>query len=92
MLALNSRDIAGRSVGKVPSHDNHLRIVDDIASEQTVRCSRAWLIGIPFNPFESRHCEDIHIVESLEVIHNVITQAEMVPTVAFSPNPNPPYM
>ena len=92
MLALDSRNIAVRSVGKVPSHDNHLRIVDNIASEQTVRCSRAWLIRIPLNPFESRHCEDINIIESLEVIHNVITQAEMVPTVAFSPNPNPPYM
>ena len=73
MLALDSRDIAGRSVGKVSSHDKHLRIVDNITRERTMRRSRAWLTTIPFNPFESRHCEDVYIIESLQVIHNVIT-------------------
>lgn len=65
MLALDTRNVAVGSIGEVAPHDNHLRIVDDIAGEQTMWCSRAWLIRVPFDPFESRHCEYIYIIEPL---------------------------
>jgi hypothetical protein len=56
VLTLNFRNVADVViVGKVPTHDKHLRIVDDIAAEQAVRCPlRWWIIRVPFDPFESR--------------------------------------
>jgi hypothetical protein len=91
VLALNRSDIAVGSVGEVPSHDDHLRIIDNVAGKQAVRCSRARLVRIPLYPFESRHCEDVYIIEPLEIIQNVPqAELEVMPTVAFSPKPNPP--
>jgi hypothetical protein len=92
VLALNKRDVAVCSVCKVSAHDKHLRIFDDITRERAVRCPRAWLVRIPFDPFKSRHGEHIYVVESLAFSEYKLRGREHCFTVAFSPKPNPPYM
>ena len=68
VLALDKRDVAVCSICKVSAHDKHLRIFDDITRERAVRCSRAWFVRIPFDPFKSRHRKDINVVISLELL------------------------
>lgn len=90
MLALNGWNVAVGGVGKIPSHDKHLRVLNNVAGEKAVRCSGAWLVGIPLDPFESRHSEHVYVVETLDSIQDVNLKVEMVLTVAFSPKPKPP--
>lgn len=91
MLALNLGDIALGGVCKISCHNYHLRVCDDIATQQAMRRSRARIIGIPLDPLKSRHREHIDVIESLEVIHNADNkQSRMGLTVSFSPKPNPP--
>src|SRR5256714_7827714 len=65
VLTLNMGDVAFCSVCKVAAQDEHLRILDNITTERAVRRPRTRLVRIPFDPFESRHCEHIYVIESL---------------------------
>jgi hypothetical protein len=47
------------------------------------------IVGVPPNPFESRHGEDINIVESLKRLdYSLLT--DVVPTSVSFPKPKPP--
>ena len=91
VLALDNGHIAVCSVGKVPAHDEHLRIFNDITGEGAMRRPRTRFVRIPFDPFKGRHGEHVYVVEPLTYSEYKSPRARML-TVAFSPKPNPPYM
>jgi len=91
MLTLDHRNIAySVAVSEIATHDDHLGVVDDIATKQAMRSSIGrWIVGVPFNPFESRHGEDINIVESLTRLeYSPLT--DVLPTSVSFPKPKPP--
>jgi hypothetical protein len=91
MLTLDIGNIAyGVAVGEIATHDEHLGVVDDIATQQAMRTSSGRrIVGVPSNPFESRQGEDINIVESLTRLdYSPLT--DVVPTSVSFPKPKPP--
>ena len=66
MLALDSRSITHFSVDEIAPHHDHLRAIYDVARQRAVRICLARSIRVPFNPFESRHCQDVNIIETRE--------------------------
>jgi hypothetical protein len=78
VLALDDWNVAICGVRKVSSHDDHLRVFDNITRKQSMRCSSAWYDRIPLDPFESRHRKNIDIVVSLRVLEHEISKKEMV--------------
>ena len=91
MLTLDRGNIAySVTVSEIATHDEHLGVVDDIATQQAMRSSSGrWIVGVPSNPFESRQGEDINIVESLMRL-DYGPLIDIAPTSVSFPKPKPP--
>ena len=65
MLGLDSWNVAVCRKCEVPTHDYHLGVVNNIAGEPAMGVCCLWLVRIPIDPFEGRHCEDVNVVKTL---------------------------